>query len=374
MDGKAAQPDSRSYARRRRSALRCAGRGGKVDALLITRPQDVSYLSGFAGEDSVLLVGTSWTVLVTDSRYAEQAQAECGGIEIALRTGPMAEAVATALAGRGVRTLAGQADHLTLAQHRSYSAALGRYKLVAAGDPVADLRTVKDAAEVQAIIRAVRTAERAFRELLAQGAKAFVGRRERDVAAELDYRMRLAGASGPSFETIVAAGAHGSLPHYRPGPWRIRQGQPVLIDWGAKVDGYCSDLTRVVFIGRIPPQIGRIYELVLAAQKAGLAAVRSGAICRAVDVAARRVIAAGGHGEQFGHGLGHGVGREIHEAPALSPRSDGRLKRGMVVTVEPGVYLPGVGGVRIEDDVLVEADRGTVLTRLPKQMQAMVLK
>ena len=148
----------------------------------------------------------------------------------------------------------------------------------------------------------------------------------------------------------------------------------MLFDWGAVVDGYCGDLTRVVFTGTIPPQLARIYELVLRTQKAGIAAVRAGRANRAVDAAARDVIAAGGYGSQFGHSLGHGLGLEVHEAPALSSRSKERLKRGQVVTVEPGIYVPGLGGVRIEDDVLVETDRGVVLSSLPKELQAMVLK
>ncbi|MFW5839433.1 MAG: M24 family metallopeptidase, partial [Planctomycetota bacterium] len=177
-----------------------------------------------------------------------------------------------------------------------------------------------------------------------------------------------------AFETIVAAGAHGSLPHYRPGKTKIRPDQAVLIDWGAKVDGYCSDLTRVVFTGTIPPKIEEIYTVVLRAQKAAISAIKAQVSCKAVDAAARKIIEQAGYGEQFIHGLGHGIGLQIHEAPSVGRRSDKRLRQGMVVTVEPGIYLPGVGGVRIEDDVLVEANGQRKLTSLPKTLKTMVLR
>jgi len=221
--------------------------------------------------------------------------------------------------------------------------------------------------------RAIRIAEKAFKEMLALGAKGWVGRTERDLAAELEYRMRRLGADRPSFPTILAAGAHGSVPHYSPGSTRVRPGQAVLVDWGARADGYCSDLTRVVFTGTIPAKLREIYEVVRRAQEAGIAAIRSGVGCRAVDAAARRVIAEAGYGEQFGHGLGHGLGREVHEAPGLGKLSADRLKSGMVVTVEPGIYLPGIGGVRIEDDVLVTASSARRLSSLPRDIDAMRL-
>ena len=186
--------------------------------------------------------------------------------------------------------------------------------------------------------------------------------------------MRSAGAERAAFETIVAAGPHSALPHYRPGPTRIRRGDAVLIDWGAVVAGYCSDLTRVVFTGRIPPQLACIYEIVLRAQSAGAAAVKPGCRCEAADASAREVIAAAGYGEAFAHGLGHGIGLEVHESPRLGTRSRQRLAAGMVVTVEPGIYLPGVGGVRIEDDVVVTATGQRRLSRLPRRIEAMVLR
>jgi Xaa-Pro aminopeptidase len=238
---------------------------------------------------------------------------------------------------------------------------------------LSELRSVKDDEEIRRIRKAISVAQRAFRELIAKAPRALIGRSERDAAAELDYRMRQLGASEAAFETVVAAGAHSSLPHYRPGSAPIRRDQVVLFDWGAKVDGYCSDLTRTVFVGRIPPKLARIYEVVLRAQQAGIAAVRSGAECRAVDAAARKVIEAAGFGEQFMHGLGHGIGRAVHEGPALAQLSASRLRSRMVVTVEPGIYIPGVGGVRIEDDILVTPQGAKRLSSLGRTLDAVHL-
>ncbi|MFW6154112.1 MAG: M24 family metallopeptidase [Planctomycetota bacterium] len=365
-------PVDRHLTRRRRLLRRLTGEG--ADAMLVTSPSNVRYLSGFGGEDSWLLVGRGWSVLLTDRRFVEQAALDCPGIEYVIRDGTMTGALAATLRGRKVRGLAFEAEHVTVAEHKRLTGAISARRLKAVEAVVATLRTSKDDDEVAAIRRAIRVAERAFRGVVAGGAKALVGRREDDVAGELEYRMRQAGAAEASFPTIVAAGAHGSLPHHRPGATKITEGQAVLLDWGARVGGYCSDLTRVVFVGRIPPQMGRIYEVVLRAQKASIAAVRPGRSARTVDGAARRVIAEAGHEQQFGHGLGHGVGLEIHESPGLSPRSQTRLRVGQVVTVEPGIYVPGLGGVRIEDDVLVTRTGAAVLSRLPKAIRSMILR
>ena len=358
-------------ARRRRLVRKL--REMKIDALLVTLPANVQYLSGFTGEDSALLVADGWAMLLTDGRFATQADRECPELEAHIRRGAMAHAVGVVLRGRNARRLGLEAEHATLEFRDKLGEVIRAGRLAATHGLVADLRARKDAQEIAAIRRAVRIAEKAFKELIAGGAKAIVGRSEAQVAGELEYRMRQLGAEGASFPTIVAAGANAALPHYRPGSRPIRRGQPVLVDWGAKARGYCSDLTRVVFTGRIPPPIGRIYELALAAQKAGIAAVRAGRPVKAVDAAARNLIAQAGFGEQFSHGLGHGIGLEIHEAPAVSWRNADRLRAGEVVTVEPGIYLPGVGGVRIEDDVLVRAGKAQVLSSLTKELGAMLL-
>ncbi len=358
---------------RRRKLLR-QFEAAKIDALLVMDPANVQYLSGFSGGDSWLVVGPGWAVLLTDSRYIEQAQRECGDIECASRQGSMIQAAKKALTGRNARRVGIESGRVTMNQHAKLLESFGPRRLRATQGLVGALRQVKDAGELAAIRKAVRIAERGFKSLLARGAKGLVGRSEREIAGELEYRMRQLGADGPSFPTIVASGSNAAMPHHHPGSRTVRMGVPLLIDWGAARDGYRSDLTRVIFPGRIPQKIGRIYEVVLRAQLAGIAAIRSGRSGRAVDAAARNVIVAAGYGEQFGHGLGHGVGLAVHEGPGLSKQSNQRLKRGHVVTVEPGIYLPGTGGVRIEDDVLVDAGRAVVLSKVPKQLQAMVLK
>lgn len=368
----------------------------RVDALLVTRSEDVSYLSDFSGDDSFLLIGGGggggggrkpsrrrrpWACLITDGRYAELARKQCRGVEVIVRSGSMSSAVAETLKGRAVRALGVQADHVTLRQRSLLDKAMPAKRIVPVTDVTLAVRAVKDAGEVRLIRKAIRAAETAFCSLIATGAKALIGRTERQVAAELDYRMRGAGADKSAFDaissssgTIVAAGPHCSLPHYRPGDTVIRRGQGVLFDWGAMVDGYCCDLTRVVFTGRIPPKLAEVYNVVLKAQAAGIRAVRPGASGRSVDAAARSVIEQAGYGERFVHGLGHGIGRAVHEAPYLGRSVKARLRRGMIVTIEPGIYLPGLGGVRLEDDVLVTPGGRRRLSSLPTAIEAMVLR
>lgn len=366
--------DGRAFAQRRTKAFRAfVKQAPPAAAVLVSRPEDVSYLSGFTGEDSYLLMGKGWAMLVTDGRFTEQAQGECPGLEILTRTSGVAKTIAQQLKARKAPRLAVQSEHLTMRAAATIEDLLGKGRLVGAADVVIAQRAVKDAAEVAVITKAVRVAERAFKELLAGGLASFVGRSEGQIAAELDHRMRMLGASGPSFETIVAAGPHGSLCHYRPGSRRVRRGEPVLIDWGAKVAGYCSDLTRVVFTATIPPKLGEVYQVVSRAQQAGIQAVRPGISGAKADQAARDVIANAGYGERFVHSLGHGIGRMIHELPVLSSLSKAPLRAGMVVTVEPGVYLPGIGGIRIEDDVLVTDTGHRRLSTLSRDIRAMVL-
>jgi len=363
----------KAYARRRAAALRGIRKRARTSAGLITKPQNVAYLTGFGGEDSWILLGEGFSCLITDGRFAEQAAEQCPGLDLHVRKGAITQAVGEAIRGRSVRSIAVEADHLTLAQRDALSSGLGRRGLVPLSDILRRLRECKDSRELRSIRKAVRTAQRAFCDLLAEGATGWVGKTERQLAARLDYLMRLHGAEGVAFETIVAAGTHASQPHYRPGNRRIRSDDAVLIDWGARVEGYVSDLTRVVSVGRIPPNVATIYDVVRRAQKAAISMIRPGVSCKSVDLAARRIIDKAGFGRYFVHGLGHGIGRECHEWPVLSYRSKQRLRRGMTLTVEPGIYLPGVGGVRIEDDVLVTSDGHRRLSSLPRRRLATTL-
>jgi Xaa-Pro aminopeptidase len=239
-------------------------------------------------------------------------------------------------------------------------------ELVRAGGLIEDLRAVKDAGELDKIRAAARLADAALTDVLSRG---LVGRTERDIALDLEVTMRKAGAEAASFPPIVASGQHSALPHANPRDVAIPKGTLVTIDWGAQLDGYASDCTRTYATGELDPRDREIYDLVLEAQITSLAAVKAGAGGREVDAVAREIITAAGHGEHFGHGLGHGVGAEVHEGPRLSQRSESTLAAGQVVTVEPGVYVPGAVGVRIEDLAVVTEDGCEVLTSLPKALQ-----
>jgi len=361
-----------TFLRRRRGLMRQV-RAAKLHALLVSRDDDVRYLTGFTGEGAYLVVASGWTCLITDALYAESAGKQCRDIEIHIRVRGLAAAVAKVIRGRRIRRLGVQAEHVTLAARQALARSIGEKRIGSTLRMVGRLRQIKDEFEIQAIRKAIRIAEKAFRALIASGAVALVGRREWEVAAELEYLMRMGGADAPAFETIVAAGAHGSVPHYRPAGGKIRRGQAVLIDFGARAGGYCSDLTRVLFVDRIPRKLKQAYQTVRRAQQAAIAAIRPGVACKTIDAAAREVIAADGYGERFVHGLGHGIGRAVHEGPGLGKSAPGRLRMGMVVTVEPGIYLPGVGGIRIEDDMLVTANGRQRLSTLPTAAETMVL-
>ena len=293
-----------------------------VDLVLVSNLVNVRYMTGYTGSNGLAVVGPDTRGFVTDFRYLEQAAAEVDP-------------------GYDRRRDPGTGD---------------RCDTVAEILPPGELERIRTAAQV---------ADAALAEILAQG---LIGRTERSVADALEAAMRTRGAQRAAFDPIVAAGRRGSLPHARPEDVPIAAGQLVTIDWGAEVDGYCSDCTRTVAAGEPTSRAREVYELVLGAQRAGVKAVRAGAGGREVDAAARRVIEAAGHGEHFGHGLGHGVGLEIHEAPRLSTRSSDTLQKSSSITIEPGVYIPGELGVRIEDLVVVTIDGGEILTSTDKAL------
>jgi Xaa-Pro aminopeptidase len=361
-------PDHAARQRTLRRRLRAPGKAGKVDALLVTDPIDIRYLTGFVGEDSWLLVpirGGS-PIVLSDARFEEQIAREAPGLKMSIRDQPMADELADVLKRRkSITTLGVQPAHMTLATRKSLVKKLGASRVKPVADGLLKQRAVKDAAEIDAIRRAVRLTEQAMQATLQWLAP---GKSEREVAAYLEHRMRDLGADGRSFATIAAVDANGSLPHYIPADKKLGKRSSLLIDWGAKWGGYCGDLTRVVHLAKPGRTMGDVYDLVLRAQEAAIAAIRPGVKCTEVDAVARDIIDDAGHAEHFGHGLGHGLGLEVHEQPVLSKRAGKKdvLEPGHVVTVEPGVYLPGVGGVRIEDDVLVTDDGHEVLSRLPK--------
>ena len=342
----------------------------ELDALLVTDLVNVRWLTGFTGSNGLALVGPGeQRLFLTDFRYLTQSaeQVDAGWQrDIAAEILPAA-AVSVGVPEGGTLRLGFDDAHLSVKDHGTLAARVsGGVELVAAGGLVEELRLVKDAGELEKIRAAAKLADAALTEVLGRG---LAGRTERDVALDLEMTMRRAGAEAVSFPPIVASGTHSALPHAEPRDVEIPAGTLVTIDWGAMLDGYASDCTRTYATGELDPRDREIYELVLEAQRTSLAAVRAGAGGREVDAVARDIITAAGHGEHFGHGLGHGVGAEVHEGPRLSQRSDSTLAVGQVVTVEPGVYVPGAVGVRIEDLAVVTEDGVEVLTGLPKELQ-----
>jgi Xaa-Pro aminopeptidase len=345
--------------------LRLLADGG-IDVMLVTNLINVRYLTGYTGSNGLALVGPRTRAFITDFRYVQQAAEEIhASFERRRAPQDLLAAVTEALPIGNVR-LGFEDFDMTVRQHAELRERLPeRVELVPAGTPVEQLRAVKEPAEIETMQRATTIADEAFQAVVGAG---LLGRTEREVAVTLEREMVQRGAHGPSFSSIVAAGAQGARPHAQRRDVEIRRGDMVVIDWGALVDGYCSDCTRTVAAGRPDGETQEIYELVLEAQLAGLEAVRAGADTREVDSTARAVIEAAGQGDNFGHGLGHGVGLDIHEGPRLSQRADGKLEVGNVVTVEPGVYLPGRFGVRIEDLVAVTADGCEILTGISKEL------
>jgi Xaa-Pro aminopeptidase len=338
----------------------------EVDALLVTDLVNVRYLTGYTGSSGVALIGPrDLRCFVTDFRYVAQAEQQVHGFERRIGENDLLDEALAALPAGDVR-LGIEDQHLSVRLYdRIREAIPPSVELVRAGGVVEELRLVKDDGEVARIRAAAELADAALRRTLEGG---LAGRTEQAVALALEAEMRRLGAQRPSFDTIVAHGAHGALPHASPRDVAIAPGSLVTIDWGAQLDGYCSDCTRTFAVGEPGARAREVYELVLRAQRTGLDAVVPGMSGRDADAAARAVIEAGGYGEHFGHGLGHGVGLEIHEAPRLSKASEATLAPGHVVTVEPGVYLPGELGVRIEDLVLVTEDGRERLNTLPKDL------
>ena len=338
----------------------------ELDLILVSSLLNIRYLTGYTGSNGLVAAGAQRRDFFTDFRYVQQSAAEVdASYERHTASIDLVDALAATLDGRPLR-VGFEDEHVTVKQHRQLTEKLGEaIELVPVSGLVEQLRIVKDREEIAHSAEAAELADAALRRILGEGLE---GRTERDVALALEQDMRRRGASRPSFDTIVATGPHGALPHATPRDVEIRRGDLVVIDWGAELDGYCSDCTRTFSVGEPSQEARAVYELVHEAQLAGLQAVRAGAGGRAVDGTARAVIEGQGHGQHFGHGLGHGVGIEVHEGPRLSQRSRDDLVAGNVVTVEPGVYLPGKFGVRIEDLVVVTDEGCDVLTSLSKEL------
>ncbi|CCH33568.1 Xaa-Pro peptidase family protein [Actinosynnema sp. NPDC047251] len=353
----------------RRATLRASLRDRELDALLVTNLLNIRYLTGFTGSNAALLVSAEsdeTSVFCTDGRYLTQAERQVPDLERVIDR-PCDVALATRAGEAGLRRAGYESRHVTVEALDALTDAAGPAALVRAPGLVEELRLVKDDAEIEALRMACAAADRALAGLIEHGGLR-AGRTEREIARELESRMLDHGASGPSFESIVAAGANSAVPHHRPTDAVVHAGDFVKLDFGALVDGYHSDMTRTLVVGQAADWQRDLYELVAASQAAGRQALAPGTALDAVDAAARGVIEEAGYGEQFLHGLGHGVGLQIHEAPALSKAGAGTLLPGMAVTVEPGVYLAGRGGVRIEDTLVVRQGAPELLTLTTKEL------
>lgn len=352
----------------RREKLLKAFKADQIDALLVSSTTNVRYLTGFTGDDSTFLMTRDRAIVISDGRYTTQLEQECPNLELSIRPVGrlMPGAIADVVGKLDLRRLGFEPSALSVAEFETLREALPAVEFVAVKNRVEALRIIKDRDEIAEIREAVGMAERAFAMLRAglRGQES-----EKDTADALEGYLRRCGASAASFPPIVAVGDRSALPHARPSAvTRIDQADFVLVDWGATASPYKSDLTRVLVTGKVTSKFERVYRTVLAAQERGIAAIRPGVKARDVDAEARAVIEDAGFGRFFTHGLGHGLGMDIHEAPALRKESDVTLQPGMVITVEPGIYLPGWGGIRIEDDVLVTPDGCEVLTHVPKSV------
>ena len=335
-----------------------------IDGFLITNEYNRRYMTNFTGTAGVALISETDAVFITDFRYVEQASRQIEGYEIVQHTQTLIEEVAKQVERLGIQKLGFEQDDLSYATFSSYEKAL-KTTLIPVSGAVEKLRLIKCEAEIKILKEAAEIADAAFRHILD-----FIrpGVREIDVANELEFFMRKQGATSSSFDIIVASGVRSALPHGVATEKVIEKGELVTLDFGAYYKGYCSDITRTVAVGEVSDELKRIYDVVLQAQLRGVEHIRAGMTGREADALTRDYISACGFGEYFGHSTGHGLGMEVHEMPALSMRSDTVLQPGMVVTVEPGIYIAGLGGVRIEDDIVITENGNERLTLSPKDL------
>jgi Xaa-Pro aminopeptidase len=357
----------KTFVKQRRKSLQAGMAASRLDALLVVRQANWYYLTGFSGESGALIVAAGTNpILVTDGRFQIQARKETRDVRVALQSGGLLESVGQALTEQRFRKVGFDPQQVAVAQLTALRKAAGpRVRWVPSRGLVEGLRMKKDASEVAQMRKAAILAS----ELEAHAAKFLrPGLREFEVAAEIEYQMRKKGASAPAFETIVASGPRAALPHARPTARRLRKNELVVLDLGAILGHYCSDITRTFYLGRAPARVRGWYRAVQEAQAAAVAAVQTGASCGDVDAAARNVLARERLDRYFVHSTGHGLGIEVHEDPRIAKGQKHKLEPGNVVTIEPGVYIEGVGGIRIEDDVAVHAGRTEVLTRFTRDL------
>ncbi|MFH0792459.1 MAG: aminopeptidase P family protein [bacterium] len=352
---------------RRLTALRRGMKESGTDAMFVVDRYNTQYLSGFRGTHSTIFISHDLTYFMTDSRYFERVGKELSGWELELQAGNGREQLKELVKRRRWKTI-GFEGSLPHSSYQTYSGLFEGAKMEEKGSLIKDLRITKGSEEKRALLKAVKMGDKVFARLLEVLEFSKVGPTEWELRNQIRRIMDDLGAEGESFPTIVAAGANSSLPHATPGDREVHNGDFLLFDFGVLLDGYCSDMTRTILWGKPSGDQRKVYDAVLAAQTRALDALEPGVKARDVDAIARDTIDKKGFGEYFGHGLGHGVGLEIHEPPTLNPQSEDVLEAGMVVTVEPGIYIPGFGGVRIEDMAVITEDGCEILTQTPKRL------
>lgn len=357
---------------KRQQKLRKLIKSNKADALLVTNFKNVTYLTGFTGDDSYLLVTLDDSLLLSDPRYTTQLEEECPDLKLSIREPgiTMLASVADAVNEAGVEKLGLESQSCTLSLYEGLRGQLKDISIGSLTGLVESIRMIKDREEIEITRTACEQARRILEIIRASWTPTTT---ENEIARELEYHARRLGATGLSFPAIVAAGPRAALPHATPTDGQVGDHPFTLIDWGTVNDLYASDLTRMVVTAPPSKRFQKVYNTVLDAQLAGIEAIKPGVTCESVDSAARKVITKAGYGKKFGHGLGHGLGLDVHEAPRLGRNQSTLLKPGMIVTVEPGIYIPGWGGVRIEDDVLVTSSGYEVLSNVPKQLEDCIL-
>lgn len=336
-----------------------------IDGILITSEYNRRYITGFTGSSGVVVISESQAVFITDFRYMEQAAKQVEGFEIIQHTGPIIEEVANQVSKLGIKKLGFEQDHLTYGTYSSYQNVLKDAEFVPISGAVEKLRLIKSPSEIKILKEATAIADAAFKHILTYVKP---GLKEIEVANELEFFMRKNGAASSSFDIIVASGYRSALPHGVASEKEIEKGDFVTLDFGAYYKGYCSDITRTFAVGEPKDELKTIYSIVLEAQLRGMAGIRPGMTGKEADALTRDYITEHGYGEQFGHSTGHGLGMEVHEGPALSFKSETILQPGMVVTVEPGIYVAGLGGVRIEDDTVITSDGNESLSHSSKEL------
>ncbi len=336
-----------------------------TDCALVLKRENYIYLSGFTGTSAVLLITRKEAFLITDFRYVEQAGLEAPSYQIIKYQGSLKAAISDLLNNIKVKTLGIEEDYIAHSLYEEYKVAFSMVELVPLKRSIEDLRIVKDAYELEIIKKAVEIADNAFSHVLTLIKP---GITESEVAAELEYSMKKQGARGPSFDTIVASGKRAAMPHGVASTKKLEKGDVITLDFGAIYQDYCSDMTRTVFLGPPHDELKKIYNIVKKAQQTSLEGAYKGLKGFEVDRISREIISENGYGDYFGHGLGHGVGLEIHEEPRFSPSGNLTMDNGMVVTVEPGIYLENLGGVRIEDIIVIKDNNPEILTKSTKEM------